>query len=309
MSTFDRAAAEIARRQHTLLTREDVVRIGGNADRIHRRLAAGRWQLVEPGVYRIAGGPMDWEARQLAAVLSAGPGAATSHLAAARLWGIPGFALAPPEISVPRHSRRPRPSVIRHESTDLDRCQIVERAGIPVTDPDRTLLDMARKVGLRRLQRSVEAMRRDGHVTWTSLSTCLFAHARRGRPGIRKLRAVLLIDAHREEITDTDMELLLLGAIREAGLPEPVVGYEVYDGDRFVAKVDLALPELRIAIECDGSIHDLPEVRERDLVRQNDLVLCGWLVLRISYDRFRQRPDAVIREIRDAIRSRLAQAS
>ena len=61
-----------------------------------------------------------------------------------------------------------------------------------------------------------------------------------------------------------------------------------------------------IAIELDGSIHLQDEVRERDLPRQNDLVLLGWTVLRFSWRRFVDRPDLVIAEIRAALRSRPA---
>ena len=64
--------------------------------------------------------------------------------------------------------------------------------------------------------------------------------------------------------------------------------HKVFDGDRFVAEVDLAFPRLKIAIELDGSHHLEAEVRERDLPRQNDLVLLGWTVLRFSWKRFRE---------------------
>jgi very-short-patch-repair endonuclease len=84
-------------------------------------------------------------------------------------------------------------------------------------------------------------------------------------------------------------------------LPEPTLHHRVLDGDRFVAEVDLAYPEHRIAIECDGSIHLVEEVRDRDLTRQNDLILVGWTVLRFSYERLRTRPEAVLAEIRAAL--------
>lgn len=126
-------------------------------------------------------------------------------------------------------------------------------------------------------------------------------HARQGRHGITRLRSVILRHAHREEITDTDMELLVLGLTREAGLPEPTLHHRIFDGERFVAEVDMAYVELKIAIECDGSAHLDEDVRDRDLPRQNDLVLLGWTVLRFSYRRVQEHPEAVIREIRDAI--------
>ena len=206
-------------------------------------------------------------------------------------------------LSIPRGRRYRRPGVRTHESTDLDRCGTVVKNGIRVTDPARTVLDVGRYVGQKRLARVAEGARRADLVTWSALIACLAAHARRGRPGIRRLRAVILAGAHREEITDTDMELLVLGLITEAGLPEPTLHHRVHDAGRFVAEVDLAYPRWHIAIECDGDIHLDPAVRERDLARQNDLTLVGWTVLRFSWTRVQARPEVVVAEVRAAIES------
>ena len=286
---LDRTLAEIAGRQRMLLTYEDVLMAGGTSKHIQRRVTSGRWVHVAPRVYLIAGAPFDWTTRQLAAVRSAGDQAVASHLAAARLFGIPGFLTAGIELSVPRGTLKPRRGIRIHQSTDLDRCSTVIRDGIPVTDPARTLLDLGRYVGVGRLARATEFLRREAHTDWDELIETLAHHARRGR------------EAHRTEITDSQLELLLLSLIREAGLPEPVLHYRVTHDGRFVAEVDFAYPELRIAIECDGAVHLDDQVWERDLPRQNDLVLIGWTVLRFSYRRLRERPDAVIAEIRAAL--------
>jgi hypothetical protein len=298
---LDRALAKIASGQRMLLTRDDVAAAGGTRSHIHRRVASGRWEQVLPGVYLIAGAPRDWATMQLALTLASGPGAVASHLAAARLWDIPGYAKAGVEVSAPRGALRRQRGFRQHESTDLDRCRTFEREGIPVTDPGRTVLDLARFVGEARLHRAVESLRRRDLVTWSSLIEVLAVHARQGRHGITRLRSVILRHAHREEITDTDMELLVLGLTREAGLPEPTLHHRIFDGERFVAEVDMAYVELKIAIECDGSAHLDEDVRDRDLPRQNDLVLLGWTVLRFSYRRVQEHPEAVIREIRHAI--------
>jgi hypothetical protein len=306
MSDLDRRLAFVARRQRQLITASDVAAVGGAPHHCDRRVAGGRWQRIEPGVFLLAGAPLDWTTRQLAAVLAAGESATTSHLAGARAWGWPGFGRAGLELSLPRGHRYRRPDVRCHESTDLERCRIVRREGLPVTDPDRTLLDIARYVGEQRLTRTVEAARRQGHVTWSSLISTLARHARRGRPGIRRLRAVILANAHREEVTDTDVELLVLGLLTGAGLPEPVLHHRVFEGERFVAEVDMAYPELMVAIECDGDIHLFDEVRERDLPRQNDLILRGWAVLRFSKARVLRRPETIVAEVREARRVALA---
>jgi predicted transcriptional regulator of viral defense system len=74
---------------------------------IHRRLAAGRWQEVLPGVYRVAGAPTSEEQSLMAACLWAGPGAAVSHRAAAGLWGLLEGHSTSVEITTPRRLRHP----------------------------------------------------------------------------------------------------------------------------------------------------------------------------------------------------------
>lgn len=301
MSEIDGVLAARAARQRMLVTVSDVEAAGGSRAHVHNRIAGRRWRRVDDGVYLIEGAPFPWETQLLAAVLAAGGGAVASHLAAARLWGLPGFGTAGLELSIPRGRRYRRPGIRSHESTDLDRCAVVSRSEVPVTDIERTLLDLGRYVGVRRLERAVESARRARHTDWESLIRSHTRHARRGRAGVRRLRTVILDGAGRREVTDSEIELIVLGLMRAAGLPEPVLHHRVTVDGRFVAEVDLAYPRLKIAIECDGSVHLEEEVRDRDLPRQNDLVLAGWTILRFSWNRVVQRPDSVVREIRDAI--------
>jgi hypothetical protein len=304
MSDLDRKLAGVAARQRMLVTLQNVVDAGGDVHHAKARVAGGRWRRVDRGVYLMAGAPLDWGTRQLAAVLAAGNGAVTSHLAAARVWDIPGYGRAGVEVAFPRGRRYRRKGVRTHESTDLDRCRVVVRDGIPVTDANRTLLDLGRYVGDKRLARDVEAARRAGLVTWSSLIRTVAVHARPGRHGVRRLRRVVLANMHRKEVTDSDLEFLVLGLITEAGLPEPVLHHRALDGDRFVAEIDLAYPQWKIAIECDGAIHREEEVHEADLPRQNDLALEGWLILRFTTKGVVRRPESVVNEVRAAIASR-----
>jgi hypothetical protein len=309
MAGLDDRLLPVFARQHWLVTLADVRSAGGDHRAASRRVAAGIWLRVDVGTYRLAGVPPSWEARALAPILALGPDAMASHSSAAALHGVPGFAQGTPELTVPRDGGgRLRSDAIIHTSTDLDRCQRVILRGIPATDIDRTILDLARRTGEERLGRIIEWARRDALTTWDDLIRTLARHARCGRPGIRRLRGVILANMHRHEVTDSDFELLVITSMVERGLPEPVLHHKVFADGRFVAEVDLAYPELRIAVELDGRVHLREDVWERDLPRQNDLVLLGWTVLRFSWARFSRDPDRVINEIRAAITAaRLAQ--
>lgn len=303
MSTLDDLLLPVFLRQHGLVSAADVAAAGGRDHHIRSRLAAGRWATADHGVYRLMGVPTSARTRLLAPILSAGGLTMASHHAAAALHDVPGFGLGAPELSVPRGLNVRRTGMRVHTSTDLERCTRMVLDGIPTTDLARTILDLDRTVGDRRLLRAIEWARRQGRTDWTTLLTTLAHHARRGRPGVRRLRRVLAANAHRDEVTDSNLELFALVLIREHGLPEPVLHHRVFDRGRFVAEVDLAYPELKIAIELDGAVHLEHEVHERDLPRQNDLVLAGWTVLRFTWSRMQTAPDLVVAEIRAAIRA------
>jgi very-short-patch-repair endonuclease len=81
--------------------------------------------------------------------------------------------------------------------------------------------------------------------------------------------------------TESDMETLLMQTLSDAGWPRPVPQYEVFDRNGlFVARVDAALPDLRIAIEYDSMQEHSDEFQlTRDARRRNRIVGAGWRVL------------------------------
>ena len=80
--------ADIARRQHALVTLAQLDDLGVTRRQRQWRLATGRWESPYTGVYRIGGLPHSWRSDLLAACL-AGP-AVASHRSAAALWDLPG---------------------------------------------------------------------------------------------------------------------------------------------------------------------------------------------------------------------------
>jgi hypothetical protein len=302
MSRLDEQLLPLFIGQHGLVTVAQVEAAGGSRRAASRRVCAGTWAQADVNVYRLTALPITWHARTLAPILAIGHGAVASHFAAAALHGISGFGRGTPEISIPRGlEHRRRGEVVVHTSTDLDRADPAVIDGIPTTGLGRTILDLSRRQSDRSIALAIEWSRRRGRADWAEMIRVLERHARRGRPGIRRLRRVILSNMDREEVIDSDFELLVLSLLAERGLPTPVLHHKVFAGDRFVAEVDLAYPALKIAIELDGRVHLEEEVWQRDLPRQNDLVLEGWIVLRFTWARFVARPEHVVREVRDAL--------
>ncbi len=73
------------RRQFGLITRTQALECGLTPRQIAWFVTRGRWRLVRPDVYEVAGSPPTWEQSVLAAVLAGGDGVAVSHGTAGRL--------------------------------------------------------------------------------------------------------------------------------------------------------------------------------------------------------------------------------
>jgi very-short-patch-repair endonuclease len=74
---------------------------------------------------------------------------------------------------------------------------------------------------------------------------------------------------------------MLIGVLRSHGLPTPARQHVIRDDTgAFVARVDLAYPDLRIAIEYDSyQEHVGKRQLVRDSRRRNAITALGWIVL------------------------------
>lgn len=299
---LDRRVAAIAAGQHGVFSRRQAVASGATKGAIAWRLKVGRWQVVHPRVYRLAGSVPTWRQHAMSCCLYLGEGAVVSHRAAARLSGLVSADRAPIEISAPRRSRRRPPAGVKvhwradpmpdEDLTTIDR--------IPVTRPARTLLDMAATESEDFVERCLDDALRTRRVRLDHLERWLAARPRsRGRPTLLAMIAA----RKRQGVTESELEASALRAIRKAGLPPPVLQYVVRDRGRFVARVDLAYPEQRVAIEIDGfRHHDHRRTFDRERARGNHVVSLGWQLLRITAQHLLENPDAVTGWIRGALR-------
>jgi hypothetical protein len=99
------ALAALVARQAGVVSRGQLVGVGGSTSAFTRRVAAGRWQQLFPGVAATYTGPVAWRTRAWAAVLYAGSGAALSHGSAGYLHGFTASAPRMIDVSIPEHRR------------------------------------------------------------------------------------------------------------------------------------------------------------------------------------------------------------
>jgi very-short-patch-repair endonuclease len=275
--SLDHRIAQIAANQHGVFTREHADEVGFGADQRIFRVRAGRWTLRYPGVYSIAGMPESWRGRVLAACWGAPGVAIASHRSAAELRRLPGGRTDLVEITCHRWKRAKASGLVVHETDVLDDGDITMVDGIPTASIEQTLLGLGATV----LPEVVElALDRALHQKLTSiveLSSFVRRKGKRGRNGIGVLRE--LVDARdpRSGVPESVMETKLKQMLRRHGLPTPELQYEIRHNGRFVARVDAAYPEHRIAIEYDSYEHHTGTVAHvRDNDRRNVLKRIDW---------------------------------
>jgi very-short-patch-repair endonuclease len=98
-------------------------------------------------------------------------------------------------------------------------------------------------------------------------------------------------------------ERKFLQFLRRRSLPPADRQVPIYDAfGNFVARVDFAYPELKIAIECDSKKHHFGRGDwENDIERRTRLAALGWLVIHVSWDILINRPDELEALIRGAL--------
>jgi uncharacterized protein DUF559 len=218
----------------------------------------------------------------MVAVLACGEGALLSHRSAAALWGFGTERRGVIDVSIARHSSLRRPGIHVRDRAGLRVRDIGRRLNIPVTQPVRTLLDLATELPANRLERAInEADKRDV-IDPDALRCALDDHP--GEPGIRLLRKVL--DEHTFRLSDDELELLFRPIAAAAGLPTPLTKQKV---NKF--EVDFFWPELGLVVETDGwRYHRTPAAQTRDALRFQRHTAAGLTPLRFSHYQVKYEP-------------------
>ncbi len=276
----------IARRQHGVFALPQVLECGFTRPLVRRLLERRVWEEIVPRVYRVAASrPIDWRQRQMALVLATG--GVSAGLAAAALHGLTGPPPAP-EILVVRAPRR-RYDAVLHTSCEVDPVDYLDVDGIRATTVARTLVDLGGRLPRAPFEDMVDTAIVRRLVTIDRLrnrAESLWAPRRSGCALVLELLATRGPGLHRAANV---WEAKVLRAVRSYGLPEPCLNHRVGVGGR-VRYVDLAWPDVKVAIEFDGFVpHSTRRVFDDDRARQNDFVAAGWSMFRVTATMLRDR--------------------
>ena len=279
-------AWRLARAQHGVIGRSQLLDLGFTKSGIEHRVRVGRLHPVVRGVYAVGRAKLPREGRWMAAVLACGPGAALSHRSAAALWGFGNEHPHYIDVSVRRTSETNIPGVRCHRRPSLPSNEVDLRLNIPLTTPVRTFLDLATVTGPKSLERSINEADKLDVIDADSLRRALDDHL--GEPGIRLLRHVL--DKHTFRLSDDELERLFRPLAASAGLPTPLTKRMV---NRF--EVDFYWPALGLVVETDGwRYHRTPATQTRDALRFQVHVANGLTPLRFSHHQVKYEPRHVI---------------
>jgi very-short-patch-repair endonuclease len=234
---------------------------------------------------------------QLAAVMACGASAVLSHLSAAMLWGLLPYPAHVRLQHVTVIGRNPgtKPGIRIHRVSVCDPRELRVHQRIPVTSPARALLDSCAQIDTRQLENaSAEAFARR-LVTHAELERTLDRNRR--RPGAARFRA--LLEGHRDPaLTRSEAEWRMLALLRKAKLTPPVVNARIGEFE-----VDFLWRAERLIVEVDGfQFHSSRLAFERDRARDAELGSRGFRVIRVTWRQLVDRPEAVMRRIRRALR-------
>lgn len=283
MLSPDQACAAIASHQYGLITRAQALAVGVTEDQIRYRIGSGRWLIVHPNVFALAGTTVTWERSQLAACLWSG--GITAASAAGRVYELNGCENAGTEILVWKGRPPGRSGITIHHTQRLPDSQITSLHGFPITNVERTLMDIAGSRGRRAAAIALDDALRKEMTEIHLLDRCLFLVARRGRRGCGILRDLVSTRAQRVRAPDTPLETIVQEVLDDPILPAPLVQHSIFDENgEFVARPDfLYLPE-RVIVEAQSyRWHGSKQAWATDMDRISKLTSMGYRIIFVTY--------------------------
>ena len=289
---------QVAALQHGVFTRSQWAAHGLPARTLARRVVEGRFTALGEGAFLVSGVPRTTRTELAAATLVV-PHSVVSHEAAAELHDLPLVPRGTGVVMTPHRNANSSKLARVRRTTHLPDADRTVVDCLPATTLARTVLDLSRVVGSRRLTAVIDHVLSRQRLTAPELFAAFDSYARRGRPRVALLRRVLATFAVADGIPESLLERDLLELLDRAGLPAPVVQFPLPWRDEIVGIADLAWPTHRLIVEADGRTwHTRTDAFERDRQRDNVAQTHGWKVLRFSYAMVRHRPSEVVAMVR-----------
>lgn len=174
--------------------------------------------------------------------------------------------------------RRP-PKGIRTWSDRVGDDEIQLIAGMSVTTPARTALDLACRYPVGKAVAAIDSLARATHLEMADVE--LLAERYKGRRGIKRARIALpLVDAGAESPRETWLRLLLI----RAGFPPPQTQIPVYDEyGQLLAVIDMGWEDIKVGVDYEGDHHWMNRrIFDHDIRRAEAVTELGWIDVRVT---------------------------
>ena len=260
-------------------------------------LRTNAWRQLFRGVYADAALPITHRLRCGAALKYLLP--PTAVIAGRSATTLRGVGLAGPddpvEVLLPSGVRAGPIRGLTVHFGDLTGEERARVAGLPTTTPARTAWDLVQWVDPVRAIVLIDRMLAAGLLSGPVLAD--FADRQVAQRGWRRFVSVVsLVDGRAESPPESELRVRLVLSGLPLPVPQQVIGS---------ARVDLAWPEYRVAVEYDGLWHvGSRNQMNRDRRRLNRLLAEGWLVLHVTSQRMREDLPGIVAEIQSALVSR-----
>jgi very-short-patch-repair endonuclease len=260
-----RAVAEFVASRHGVCTRSEASANGISNDAIERMVRDGIVVTEGRFVIRFTSHPVTW--KQTAYIATLRGKAAASHHTAGALHGLEGCDPEPDQLSlvISHSSRSDHCDVTAVRTRDLADKDVTFLEGIRCTTIVRTICDLAgdAEVSTDDLIRMIDDFQRRRHSLRWLLQTARRLR-RRGRKGPARVIEIVERRLTGYRVPESWFERLLERSLKSPVLAGVERQYVLRDGEgNFIARFDLAIPRLRLAIEGHSRSHHLGEHAEK----------------------------------------------
>jgi predicted transcriptional regulator of viral defense system/very-short-patch-repair endonuclease len=289
----DARIAELAARQHGVVSRGQVLAAGIAPTTLRDRVGRGQLVPLHRGVYAVGHAHLRREGHWLAAVLAAGPGAVLSHRDAAALHALRPSNRPRIELSTPRE-RKPTAKLDVHARRALAADDVTAVDGIPVTTVARALVDLAEVLSHQALMKALGKAERQGKLDVVGIEQALArVRGRRGGSGAKLRAALAELAAAGTTMTRSALEDRFLCLLDAHDLPRPATNRHIagYEGDAVWTTA-------RLVVELDGwDAHKTRRAFQHDRAKGNAIQAAGYVLLRFTHDDVARRPNEVAAQI------------
>ncbi|MBA3906828.1 MAG: type IV toxin-antitoxin system AbiEi family antitoxin domain-containing protein [Pseudonocardiales bacterium] len=294
------ALVELSAHNGGVFTRRQALTCGYPPSEVRLLLKAGLWVQLRQGIYvdhllYDVAAPAERAVLDIAAArLTVGAPTVGSHASAATAYGLPLLSSSPVTLSSRLGCRRGALS----DPIDVIAAPIVadhlwSLRGVPVTNPARTLVDLADSLPLADAVVAMDDALRRRLVTPDEVKEVAMTL------GARQILPVLNAADPRSE---SPLESLSRVALALEGIEAPELQHVLRDlCGRFLGRVDFWWPRYRVVGEADGMLkYDSPDALRAEKRRQEAIEQARYRVVRWTWHEMRTAPALVAERLRFA---------